>query len=180
MRVAITLPPSIDDWEGTSAYVEEAERLGVDFVWSSEAWGHDAPTPLAFGNVGTRARRRLQRLARSPGQRHLVHVSLVGEPSPPGCAAHDLDRLAQASDRPVERNAVPAFDPETQTEPSSGHRSQTHRGHRDQCGRASPHLHDPRAQPDARRAPRGKRHDRWTRGRPRTPARPRSRRVPGT
>jgi F420-dependent oxidoreductase-like protein len=48
MRVAITLPPSIDDWEDTSAYVEEAERLGVDFVWSSEAWGHDAPTPLAF------------------------------------------------------------------------------------------------------------------------------------
>src|SRR5258705_2973772 len=48
MRVAITLTPSIDDWEDTSAYVEEAERLGVDFVWSSEAWGHDAPTPLAF------------------------------------------------------------------------------------------------------------------------------------
>lgn len=48
VRVAISLRPSIDDWEDTSAYVAEAERLGVDFVWSSEAWGHDAPTPLAF------------------------------------------------------------------------------------------------------------------------------------
>jgi F420-dependent oxidoreductase-like protein len=48
MRVAIPLRPYIDDWEDTSAYVAEAERLGVDFVWSSEAWGHDAPTPLAF------------------------------------------------------------------------------------------------------------------------------------
>jgi len=28
--------------------VAEAERLGVDCVWSAEAWGHDAVTPLAF------------------------------------------------------------------------------------------------------------------------------------
>ena len=26
----------------------EAERLGVDDVWSAEAWGHDGVTPLAF------------------------------------------------------------------------------------------------------------------------------------
>lgn len=30
------------------AYVVEAERLGVDSVWSAEAWGYDAVTPLAY------------------------------------------------------------------------------------------------------------------------------------
>lgn len=36
-----------EDWEGTVSYVLEAERLGVDHVWSAEAWGQDAATPLA-------------------------------------------------------------------------------------------------------------------------------------
>ena len=48
MRVAIGLRLAVDDWETASAYVVEAERLGVDDVWSAEAWGHDAATPLAF------------------------------------------------------------------------------------------------------------------------------------
>lgn len=30
------------------AFVQEAERLGVDSVWTAEAWGYDALTPLAF------------------------------------------------------------------------------------------------------------------------------------
>ena len=29
-------------------FVQEAERLGVHSVWTAEAWGHDALTPLAF------------------------------------------------------------------------------------------------------------------------------------
>lgn len=29
-------------------FVVEAEKLGVDQVWSAEAWGHDAVSPLAF------------------------------------------------------------------------------------------------------------------------------------
>jgi F420-dependent oxidoreductase-like protein len=29
-------------------FVVEAERLGVDCVWSAEAWGHDAVSPLAY------------------------------------------------------------------------------------------------------------------------------------
>lgn len=33
--------------EGVS-FVQEAEHLGVDSVWSGEAWGFDALTPLAF------------------------------------------------------------------------------------------------------------------------------------
>ena len=48
MRVSITLRLANDDWNEQSAYVVEAERLGVDSVWCPEAWGHDAVTPLAF------------------------------------------------------------------------------------------------------------------------------------
>ena len=36
------------DWASTVAYVQEAERLGVDYIWSAEAWGQDAVTPLAY------------------------------------------------------------------------------------------------------------------------------------
>jgi len=55
MRVAISLRLAHDDWEQASAYVVEAERLGVDFVWSAEAWGHDGVTPLAFVAARTSA-----------------------------------------------------------------------------------------------------------------------------
>ena len=49
MRVAISLPrDGATDWPATTAYVREAERLGVDSVWSAEAWGHDGVTPLAY------------------------------------------------------------------------------------------------------------------------------------
>ncbi len=48
MRVAISLRIANDDWTTAATYVVEAERLGVDCVWSAESWGHDAVTPLAF------------------------------------------------------------------------------------------------------------------------------------
>jgi F420-dependent oxidoreductase-like protein len=48
MRLAISLRLAQTDWAEASAYVTEAERLGVDDVWSAEAWGHDGVTPLAF------------------------------------------------------------------------------------------------------------------------------------
>jgi len=48
MRLAVSLRLANDDWEHAAAYVVEAERLGIDYVWSAEAWGHDAATPLAF------------------------------------------------------------------------------------------------------------------------------------
>ncbi|HEU4368715.1 MAG TPA: LLM class F420-dependent oxidoreductase [Methylomirabilota bacterium] len=49
MRLAIGLRlEADDDWEKAATYVVEAERLGVDFVWSHESWGLDAATPLAF------------------------------------------------------------------------------------------------------------------------------------
>jgi F420-dependent oxidoreductase-like protein len=48
MRVAIGIGLSQDDWGEATTYVVEAERLGADAVWSAEAWGHDAVTPLAY------------------------------------------------------------------------------------------------------------------------------------
>jgi F420-dependent oxidoreductase-like protein len=33
---------------GMVEFVQQAERLGVDYVWSAEAWGQDAVTPLAY------------------------------------------------------------------------------------------------------------------------------------
>jgi len=35
-------------WPETVRFVLEAERLGVDYAWSAEAWGQDAVTPLAY------------------------------------------------------------------------------------------------------------------------------------
>jgi F420-dependent oxidoreductase-like protein len=48
MRVAVSLRLAEEDPDEASAYVVEAERLGVDFAWSAEAWGHDAVSPIAF------------------------------------------------------------------------------------------------------------------------------------
>jgi len=49
MKTAITagLGPD-EDWDELTTYVLEAERMGVDSVWSAEAWGHDGATPLAY------------------------------------------------------------------------------------------------------------------------------------
>ena len=37
-----------EDWSDVVDYVREAERLGVDFAWSAEAWGQDAVTAVAW------------------------------------------------------------------------------------------------------------------------------------
>lgn len=37
-----------EDWDELSTFAVEAERLGVEFAWSAESWGHDAATPLAY------------------------------------------------------------------------------------------------------------------------------------
>ena len=39
---------SASDWEHTVAFAKEAETLGADSIWTSEAWGTDAITPLAY------------------------------------------------------------------------------------------------------------------------------------
>ncbi|MEM7219475.1 MAG: LLM class F420-dependent oxidoreductase [Pseudomonadota bacterium] len=37
-----------EDWDELVNYTVEADRAGVDFVWSAEAWGMDAIVPLAY------------------------------------------------------------------------------------------------------------------------------------
>jgi len=36
------------NWDNLVTYVVEAEKLGVDYTWSAEAWGQDAVVPLAY------------------------------------------------------------------------------------------------------------------------------------
>lgn len=38
----------VRDIDQQTEFVVEAEKLGVDTVWSAEAWGHDAIAPLAY------------------------------------------------------------------------------------------------------------------------------------
>ena len=37
-----------EDWDQLVEYTIEADRMGVDYVWSAEAWGMDAIVPLAY------------------------------------------------------------------------------------------------------------------------------------
>ena len=49
MKTSITVGGyARDDIKGTVDFVQKAEALGVDHVWSAEAWGQDAVTSLAF------------------------------------------------------------------------------------------------------------------------------------
>ena len=48
MQVAIGFNPLDGDWEPAVTYAIEAERLGVVMAWTSEFWGYDAATPLAY------------------------------------------------------------------------------------------------------------------------------------
>jgi F420-dependent oxidoreductase-like protein len=36
------------DWERSAQFVIEAEKLGVDSVWTAETWGFDAATPVGY------------------------------------------------------------------------------------------------------------------------------------
>ena len=38
----------VNDWDSAVRFAQAAERLGVDSIWSAEAWGHDGITPLAY------------------------------------------------------------------------------------------------------------------------------------
>ena len=43
-----------NDWQQTVEFVLEAEKLGIDYCWSAEAWGQDAVVPLAYLAAKTR------------------------------------------------------------------------------------------------------------------------------
>ncbi len=50
MRVATRLIHgfAVSDWDELATFAVEAERLGVDSIWSPEGWGFDGATPLAY------------------------------------------------------------------------------------------------------------------------------------
>ncbi len=48
MKVAVGLGVGNEDWDAAATWLREVEKLGVDSAWSSETWGFDALTPLAY------------------------------------------------------------------------------------------------------------------------------------
>jgi F420-dependent oxidoreductase-like protein len=57
MKVAIGIGSAYyngDDWNELVDYTVAADTMGVDYVWSAEAWGMDAVVPLAYLAAKTR------------------------------------------------------------------------------------------------------------------------------
>ena len=51
MRISVSVGSAYYDgenWDDIVAYVQAADRLGVDMVWSAEAWGMEAVSSLAY------------------------------------------------------------------------------------------------------------------------------------
>ena len=49
MKVSVSLSrDGPEDWVSATRFAVEAERLGVDCLWSAEAWGQDGVSPLAY------------------------------------------------------------------------------------------------------------------------------------
>jgi len=68
------------DWERSAQFVQEAEKLGVDSVWTAETWGFDAATPIGYLaaktktiNLGTGI---LQLGSRSPAMMAMTSMAL--------------------------------------------------------------------------------------------------------
>jgi len=81
MKVAVGLGPVNEDWEEAAAFIQEAERLGVDSAWSAETWGHDAATPIGYMAART-SRIRLgtgiiQAAARTPANIAMISLALA-------------------------------------------------------------------------------------------------------
>jgi F420-dependent oxidoreductase-like protein len=81
MKVAVGIGTANEDWEGAAAFVQEAERLGVDYAWSAETWGHDAATPIGYMAAKT-SRIRLgtgiiQVAARTPANIGMIALALA-------------------------------------------------------------------------------------------------------
>lgn len=81
MKVAVGIGPGNEDWEGAAAFLQEAERIGVDYAWSAETWGHDAATPVAYMaaktsriTLGTGI---IQAAARTPANIGMIALSLA-------------------------------------------------------------------------------------------------------
>ena len=81
MKISIGIGShSARDIKGAVEYVQAADRLGVDCVWSAEAWAHDATTSLAYMaaltkniHIGTGI---MQISARTPSMTAMTALSL--------------------------------------------------------------------------------------------------------
>ncbi len=80
MKVAIGWGPGAQDWERGAEFVQEAEKLGVDYVWTAETWGFDAATPAAYIAAKTKTIRIgtgiMQLGSRSPAMLGMTALSL--------------------------------------------------------------------------------------------------------
>jgi F420-dependent oxidoreductase-like protein len=70
-----------EDWDDVATYVAEAEKLGVDYVWTAESWGHDAVTPLGFLAARTSKIKLgagiMQAVARTPANTAMTAMTLA-------------------------------------------------------------------------------------------------------
>jgi F420-dependent oxidoreductase-like protein len=70
-----------ENWDELTTYVLEAERLGVDSVWSAEAWGLDGATILAYLAAKTSRIKLgsgiLQTVGRTPANLAMTAMSLA-------------------------------------------------------------------------------------------------------
>ncbi|AEA26388.1 LLM class flavin-dependent oxidoreductase [Pseudonocardia benzenivorans] len=48
MRTSTTIEALVGSWQDNLTLAVEAEKLGMDMCWISEAWGSDAPSPLGY------------------------------------------------------------------------------------------------------------------------------------
>jgi F420-dependent oxidoreductase-like protein len=80
MKVAIGWGPGAQDWERGAEFVQEAEKLGVDYVWTAETWAFDAATPAAYIAAKTKTIRIgtgiMQLGSRSPAMLGMTALSL--------------------------------------------------------------------------------------------------------
>ena len=84
MKISISVGSAYYDgenWDDVVAYVQAADRLGVDYVWSAEAWGMEAVTSLGY-LAGVTEQIRLgtgimQISARTPAMTALTALSLA-------------------------------------------------------------------------------------------------------
>ncbi len=69
-----------NDWQTNLSFVQEAERLGVDAVWTAETWGFDAATQAAFIGAQTSTIKFgtgvMQLLSRTPAMLGMTALSL--------------------------------------------------------------------------------------------------------
>lgn len=69
-----------NDWQTNLAFVQEAERLGADAVWTAETWGYDAATQAAFIGAQTKTIQFgtgvMQLLSRTPAMLGMTALSL--------------------------------------------------------------------------------------------------------